>query len=120
MPSDKSETHSELLVEIDEAVAVVTINRPQVLNALNIHIVDALGLTMHRLKSDDTVRAVVITGAGDRAFVAGQTLMSCANVRLQRLTLTLCVDNRYSIRSNRWGSPLLLLLTVSHWVEGVN
>jgi len=71
VPSDKSETHSELLVEIDEAVAVVTINRPKVLNALNIHIVDALGLTMHRLKSDDTVRTVVITGAGDRAFVAG-------------------------------------------------
>ena len=95
MLSDKSETHSELLVEIDKAVAVVTINRPKVLNALNGRIIDALGRTMHRLKSDETVRTVVITGAGDRAFVAGAGI-------------------------NRWGSPLLPLLTVSHWVEAVN
>ena len=71
LPSDKSEAHSELLVEIDNAVAVVTINRPKVLNALNGRIIDALGRIIHRLKSDETVRAVVITGVGDRAFVAG-------------------------------------------------
>ena len=60
-----------LLVEHDGAVALVTVNRPSVLNALNAATIRELGQTMFHLREDVTVRAIVVTGAGDKAFVAG-------------------------------------------------
>jgi enoyl-CoA hydratase/carnithine racemase len=60
-----------LLLERDGAVAIVTVNRPKVLNALNFATIDDLRRAALALKHDAGVRAIVITGAGDKAFVAG-------------------------------------------------
>jgi enoyl-CoA hydratase len=60
-----------LLLERDGAVAIITINRPQVLNALNLSTIDELRRAALQLKHDAAVRAVVITGAGEKSFVAG-------------------------------------------------
>jgi len=60
-----------LLLERDAAVAIVTINRPQVLNALNLATLDELRRVILDLKKDHSVRAVILTGAGEKAFVAG-------------------------------------------------
>jgi enoyl-CoA hydratase len=60
-----------LLLERDGAVAVITINRPQVLNALNLATIDELRRAALALKHDAAVRVVVITGSGDKSFVAG-------------------------------------------------
>ena len=60
-----------LLLERDGAVAVITINRPQVLNALNLSTLDELRRAALALKHDAAVRVVVITGSGDKSFVAG-------------------------------------------------
>src|SRR5581483_11973128 len=71
-----------LLVErdaSDPSVAVVTINRPQVLNALNHATINELGRAMHGLQVDDGVRAVVLTGAGEKAFVAGADITEFAS-----------------------------------------
>jgi enoyl-CoA hydratase/carnithine racemase len=59
--------------EAADGVAVVTVDNPPV-NALRNEVVDALADTAARLAADDTVRAVVLTGAGDKAFVAGADL----------------------------------------------
>jgi enoyl-CoA hydratase len=58
-------------VEIDEGIAVVTMNRPQALNAFNSEQLDLLGAAFRALSQDRSVRVVVLTGAGDRAFAAG-------------------------------------------------
>ena len=58
-------------VEREGAVAVVTISRPEVLNALNKATNEELLGVARELSQDDVVRAVVLTGAGDKAFVAG-------------------------------------------------
>ena len=58
-------------VSRDGAVAVVTINRPDALNALDVEHAEALRRTLTELAADAEARAVVLTGAGDRAFVAG-------------------------------------------------
>jgi enoyl-CoA hydratase len=55
----------------DGAVAVVTIDRPDALNALDVATLTELRDRLHTLAADSDVRAVVLTGAGDRAFVAG-------------------------------------------------
>jgi len=67
-----------LLLERDAAVAIVTINRPKVLNALNAHTLDELRRVMLDLQQDAGVRAVILTGAGDRAFVAGADINELA------------------------------------------
>ena len=53
------------------AVAIVTVARPEALNALNTETNERLAVVVSELSADDAVRAVVLTGAGDAAFVAG-------------------------------------------------
>jgi enoyl-CoA hydratase len=64
-------TLKTLLVDRDGPVARVTINRPSVLNALSSQTLDELRQTMLGLGNDEAVRVVVVTGAGEKAFVAG-------------------------------------------------
>jgi enoyl-CoA hydratase len=67
-----------LLLDRDGAVAVLTINRPQVLNALNTQTLDELRRAVLDVKHDAGVRAVVITGAGEKSFVAGADINELA------------------------------------------
>jgi enoyl-CoA hydratase len=63
--------YETLLVERDGPVAVITINRPKALNALNAQVFKEMLAAFDELEPDHTVRALIITGAGDKAFVAG-------------------------------------------------
>jgi enoyl-CoA hydratase/carnithine racemase len=58
-------------VQVADRVAVVTIDRPEVRNALSNQVLVELGAALTRLQDDDAAGVVVFTGAGDRAFVAG-------------------------------------------------
>ncbi len=61
-----------LLVEkLDGYVALVTFNRPDKMNALNLEVRRALFAALAELREDDEVRVVVLTGAGEKAFIAG-------------------------------------------------
>jgi enoyl-CoA hydratase len=64
-------TCEHLLVERGDGIAVVTINRPAVLNALNAATLAELGAVMRELGADAEIRAIVLTGAGEKAFAAG-------------------------------------------------
>ena len=67
-----------LLLERDGAVAIVTINRPKVLNALNSQTIDELRRAILELKADDEIRAIVLTGSGEKSFVAGADINELA------------------------------------------
>jgi enoyl-CoA hydratase len=71
-------TLAHLLVGRDDAVATITVNRPDRLNALNAATIDELRRVLLDLRHDDGVRAVVITGAGDKAFIAGADISELA------------------------------------------
>jgi len=60
-----------ITVDRDGFVATITVNRPKVLNALNSRTLDELRRAVLALKQDEGVRAVVLTGAGEKSFVAG-------------------------------------------------
>ncbi len=61
-----------------DGVALVTINRPQVLNALNLATLDRLRRVVLELKADERVRVVILTGAGEKSFVAGADIKELA------------------------------------------
>ena len=63
-----------LLYEVADGVATVTLNRPDQRNALNGELLTALVEAMRRARDDEAVRAVVLTGAGDKVFCAGADL----------------------------------------------
>ncbi|HJO38862.1 MAG: enoyl-CoA hydratase-related protein [Vicinamibacterales bacterium] len=71
-------TFDNIQVEHDGEVLVVTVNRPKVLNALNSQTVDELRQAMTAAAGDETVRCIVLTGAGERAFVAGADINELA------------------------------------------
>jgi enoyl-CoA hydratase len=60
-----------LLVGIDECIAIITVNRPDKRNALNATVRSEIIEALDALRTNDDVRVVVFTGAGDRAFIAG-------------------------------------------------
>jgi len=60
-----------VLYDARDGVALLTLNRPEVLNALDYALIDRLMALLDRVEADDGIRAVVLTGAGDRAFSAG-------------------------------------------------
>ena len=60
-----------LLLEINDGIALVTLNRPDKLNALNFALIDRLMAALDAIETDDAVRAVILTGAGERVFSAG-------------------------------------------------
>jgi enoyl-CoA hydratase len=62
---------STVSVEVADRIALVTIDRPQVRNALSDEVLADLGAALTTLEDDDAVGVVVLTGAGDKAFVAG-------------------------------------------------
>ena len=67
-----------LPIERDGAVAIVTLNRPNVLNALNNQTLAELAACMASLKVDDSVRVIILTGAGEKSFVAGADINELA------------------------------------------
>src|SRR5688572_18367318 len=67
-----------LLVERDGAVTLITLSRPKVLNALNAQTLDELTAAFDEVAADAGTRVVILTGAGDKAFVAGADINELA------------------------------------------
>ncbi|MEO8075281.1 MAG: enoyl-CoA hydratase-related protein [Acidobacteriota bacterium] len=72
------DTLDNVLVERDGAVATITIHRPAVLNALNTQTLDQLRRALLELRHDAAVRVVIVTGSGDKSFVAGADINELA------------------------------------------
>jgi enoyl-CoA hydratase/carnithine racemase len=65
---------SEILVESSGQVRIITLNRPENMNALNLPTLEALASIVAKLQSDGSARVVVITGSGEKAFCSGADL----------------------------------------------
>ncbi|MFY9910575.1 MAG: enoyl-CoA hydratase-related protein [Candidatus Sulfotelmatobacter sp.] len=67
-----------ILLEKKNSVAYVTVNRPKVLNALNVATIEELRQAFHDIKNDVAIRVVIFTGAGEKAFIAGADISELA------------------------------------------
>jgi enoyl-CoA hydratase len=73
-------TFENIRCELRPPLAVVTIDRPKVLNALNLQSMTELEQVFLSLRQDDSVRAILLTGAGEKAFVAGADIRELASL----------------------------------------
>src|SRR5947199_8802712 len=64
-------TFDNILFEKKNSIAYVTVNRPKVLNALNMATMEELRAAFHEIKNDASIRVVIFTGSGEKAFIAG-------------------------------------------------
>jgi enoyl-CoA hydratase len=74
------ETRNVTLEREDDGVAIITINRPDKLNALNAETIRALHAVLHEAHDDASIRAIILTGAGGKAFVAGADIAELAKM----------------------------------------
>ena len=63
--------YETVLVEREQGVGIITLNRPEVLNAMNYHLVSDLDSALTEMEADDGIGAIVVTGSGEKAFTAG-------------------------------------------------
>jgi enoyl-CoA hydratase len=72
-----------ILIEKQAHIAVITINRPTKLNALNKETIQELHETFSALNKEQAIKAIIITGSGEKAFVAGADISEFANFSVQ-------------------------------------
>src|ERR1700761_6306237 len=63
--------YNTIVTELEGGTFIIMINRPDKLNALNKYVIDELGQALNEVYQNDEIKAVIITGAGEKAFVAG-------------------------------------------------
>ena len=73
-------TYSTLLFDVRDGVAVITVNRPDKLNALNARVISDLGGAIDQVRQSPDIRAAIVTGAGPKAFVAGADISEFRNL----------------------------------------
>lgn len=73
-------SYENIRLEVKDGVATVTVDRPKVMNALNRQTLGELGHAFDVVRDDDSVRALVVTGAGEKAFVAGADINELAQM----------------------------------------
>ncbi len=93
---------SDLLQDVARGVAVLTINRPERRNAINGELCDALLASLTTLSTEESVRVVILTGAGTDAFCAGGDVKRMDGIARQSFDLRLA-------NLRRWGGITLLL-----------
>lgn len=73
-----------LLLTTENGICTITINRPDKLNALNKKTVQELGAAFEQVKKDDSVKAVILTGAGPKSFVAGADIAEFVGLSVEQ------------------------------------
>ncbi len=81
-----------ILTEVDDQVAVLTLNRPDVMNSFNFAMLESLKRKIEEIRFDKGIRVVVITGSGEKAFCAGADLkerITLSEVEVKRFIYTI-------------------------------
>ncbi|MBB5015617.1 enoyl-CoA hydratase-related protein [Rehaibacterium terrae] len=105
-----------LLTEDRGAVRVITVNRPDKLNALNRATLTELHLAFDQAAADDAIRAVVLRGAGEKAFVAGADIAELAGLSAVQARDLSRHGQRLMSKVERLGKPVIAM--IGGWALG--
>jgi len=72
--------YTHIILEEKESVAMITFNRPKVLNALNSALLEELSHALEKIEKQESIRVLILTGAGEKAFVAGADIAELATL----------------------------------------
>lgn len=100
----------DILIDIQGAVAVITLNRPGKLNAWTTPMRNEIIEALERFEADDAIRAIIMTGAGDRAFSAGQDLSEAHDFDGERAVAWVGEWQRYYAALRGLSKPLVMAL----------
>ncbi|TCQ92554.1 enoyl-CoA hydratase/isomerase family protein [Pseudomonas sp. JUb52] len=101
---------SDILIDIQGAVAVITLDRPAKLNAWTTPMRNEIIEALQRFEADDAIRAIIMTGAGDRAFSAGQDLSEAHDFDGERAVAWVGEWQRYYAALRGLSKPLVMAL----------
>jgi 2-(1,2-epoxy-1,2-dihydrophenyl)acetyl-CoA isomerase len=99
--------YEHILTERLDGAALITLNRPEKLNALSYGLMQELDDELTRLEDDDGVKAVVLTGAGDKAFSAGADIHEMADLTAEALGERQAFRNRATWHIATFAKPLI-------------
>ena len=99
--------YEHILTERLDGAALITLNRPEKLNALSYGLMQELDDELTRLEDDDGVKAVVLTGAGDKAFSAGADIHEMAGLNAEALGERQAFRNRATWHIATFAKPLI-------------
>ncbi len=71
-------TYENILFQVTDGIATISFNRPKALNALNAALLEELSQALDDVSRDEDIRVLILTGAGDKAFVAGADISELA------------------------------------------
>ncbi len=100
-------TFSTLLYDVADGIATITVNRPDKLNALNAEVIRELGEVATRIAQEPEVRGVILTGAGEKAFVAGADIAELAKLASAAARATAEEGQQVFDRFEQAGKPVL-------------
>lgn len=109
-------TYTNISVAADQGVATLTFNRPKAMNALNSALLDELSSALYQIAADASVHVLVLTGAGEKAFVAGADISELAV--LTPLQAKLFIDKGQSVISRLGELPIPVIAAVNGYALG--
>lgn len=77
-------SYKTLLLDIEDNIATVTIDRPEKLNTLNTQVMNDLEMIFEELKNNEQIYVVILTGSGEKAFVAGADIKELSNLDMNK------------------------------------
>ncbi len=92
---------------VAENIAVITVNRPKFLNALNTEFFFELSELIDSIEKDDSIRAVIVTGAGEKAFVAGADISEMQNKTVLEAREFSALGNRVMLKLENLNKPVI-------------
>jgi len=75
--------YNNILIEKNDKISTIIINRPKQLNALNTETINELSLALQEAEKDQTTKAIILTGSGEKAFVAGADIKEFATFTVE-------------------------------------
>jgi len=108
--------YENIIYQVEEGIATITFNRPKALNALNSALLDEFSKALDEIAADENIRALVLTGSGDKSFVAGADITQLATYN--SLTAKNFAQKGHAIIAKLQQLPIAVIAAVNGFALG--